>query len=228
MINPFSRSRKSAFHKTSYSQCGEDLIVKYVFDAVGIANPVYIDIGAHHPFRLNNTALLYESGSRGINVEPDPELFRPFPSERPHDVNLNIGIGIEPGEADFYVMNAPTLNTFSKEAAEKCEKETQYKIRKIVKIKADTYSNLVTRHLHGQPPDFLSVDVEGLDETLIKNINFKHEAPKVICVETITFSERGRGVKQTGIIAFLQSEGYIYYADTNINSIFVLKSLWEK
>lgn len=59
------------FKKISYSQCGEDLIVSFIFNRLGILNPNYIDIGAHHPYKLSNTAFFYESGSRGINIEPD-------------------------------------------------------------------------------------------------------------------------------------------------------------
>jgi len=62
----------------SYSQCGEDLIVNYVFGALNIKKPSYIDVGAYHPQHLSNTALLYERGSRGVNIEPDPKLFRYF------------------------------------------------------------------------------------------------------------------------------------------------------
>lgn len=32
---------------------------------------VYVDVGANHPDRMNNTKLFYERGWRGINIEPD-------------------------------------------------------------------------------------------------------------------------------------------------------------
>lgn len=228
MLGFLIKKRQRAFQKKSYSQCGEDLIVKYIFDALQIEKPTYFDVGAHHPFRLSNTMLFYESGSRGVNIEPDPDLFRPFPGARPRDINLNIGMGLEKGVLNFYTMTAPTLNTFSKEEAERCEKETSYRIKDVIKIEVDTYSNLIKKHLSGNPPDFLSMDVEGMDEELIKGIDYNLSAPKVICVETITFSEHGRGIKQISIIKFLENMGYLYYADTNINSIFVKKSIWER
>ena len=47
-------------------------------------------MGAHHPERISNTKLFYDSGSRGINVEANPELHKIFLEERPEDINLNV------------------------------------------------------------------------------------------------------------------------------------------
>src|SRR5688572_13866635 len=104
--------------KISYSQCGEDLIVQYVFRRCGLLYPTYMDIGAHNPFHLSNTAYFYAKGCRGINVEANPELFKKFQQHRPQDVNLNIGIGSEEEVLNFYVMEDATLSTFSKEEAD--------------------------------------------------------------------------------------------------------------
>jgi hypothetical protein len=41
--------------RTSYSQCGEDLIVKHVLGVLGISKVSYLDIGAHHPQYLSNS-----------------------------------------------------------------------------------------------------------------------------------------------------------------------------
>ncbi len=47
----------------SYSQEGEDMILKRIFEnKIGF----YIDVGAHHPKRFSNTHLLYKKGCPGI------------------------------------------------------------------------------------------------------------------------------------------------------------------
>lgn len=214
------------FQKKSYSQCGEDLIVKFIFDNLNITNPTYIDIGAHHPFYINNTALFYENGSVGINIEPDPLLFRAFLEHRKKDKNLNIGISDTEDILDFYVISSPTLNTFSKEEAHNYEKEGDFKILNIEKIKVNTLSNVLTEFSNGIFPQFLSIDAEGIDELIIKGIDFEKNYPIVICIETISFSTTGNGAKNTELIKFIEQKGYICYADTNINSIFVRKSYW--
>src|SRR5258705_5903293 len=90
-------SPKRTYRQNSFSQSGEDLIIKFIFNALGIDKPSYIAIGAHHPYFLNNTAIFYESGSRGINIEPNDENIILFNRYRKQDINLNIGIAQETG-----------------------------------------------------------------------------------------------------------------------------------
>lgn len=214
------------YAKSSFSQSGEDLIVDFIFGQLKIDKPGYIDIGAHHPFYLNNTSIFYKRGSRGINIEPDPSLFEKFKKFRKGDINLNIGIGEEPGVSEFYVMNAPTLNTFSKEQVETYKSEGNYHIKEVKKIKVDTVQNILTKYNGGVFPDFMSLDAEGIDELVLKSIDYNNK-PAVICVETLSFSSTGKGVKNNEIIAFLQTHGYFLYADTFINSIFVSSDKWS-
>lgn len=223
----FKKTVKELFVKRSYSQSGEDLIMKFIFDTIGINKPSYIDIGAHHPFHINNTAIFYKLGSRGINIEPNPESIKLFKKSRQKDINLNIGIGLKEGNLDYYKLSASSLNTFSKEAAEEYQKENGYKIIGKEKIKISTLKNIIEIYHNGIFPDFLSLDVEGMDDEILHSINYKSNYPIVICVETISFSEKGKGIKNDNIISFLEQQGYIVYADTYINTIFVKKNKWE-
>ena len=161
------KSDKVQFLKKSYSQCGEDLIVKFIFDILKIKNPSYIDIGAHHPYYISNSALFYESGSRGVNIEPDPVLFKNFLSARIKDVNLNIGIGAKNEILDFYVISEPSLNTFSKIEADNYKFQGNYTITKIEKINVRTINDIIDEYFKGIFPDFLSLDAEGVDEILV-------------------------------------------------------------
>ena len=214
--------------KSLFSQCGEDLIVKFIFDQLGIAKPSYLDIGAHDPYYISNTALFYGNGSRGINVEPDPVLFEKFITARKGDVNLNVGVGEKEGEANFYIINAPTLNTFSEEQAEGYSKEGDYHIEQVSKIRLITLEHILSKYCNNIFPDFLSLDAEGIDELILNQVAALESKPLVICVETISFSTTGQGIKNTSIISFLQELGYLLYADTNINSIFVLESRYRR
>ncbi len=63
------------FGGVTHAQHGDDIIIRAVFDNLGIDNPSYLDIGAHHPTNISNTKLFYDAGSRGINVEANPNLF---------------------------------------------------------------------------------------------------------------------------------------------------------
>jgi len=97
----------------SYSQCGEDLLIRFLFDLLRVSRPSYIDLGAHHPSYLSNTKKLYSEGCRGINIEANPALIASFHRHRSKDLNLNIGIVAEERDGEtveFYVMNVPALS----------------------------------------------------------------------------------------------------------------------
>jgi FkbM family methyltransferase len=220
--------KDTRFEKVSYSQSGEDIIIKSIFNIIGINNPSYMDIGAHHPSYLSNTALLYKTGSRGINIEPDPQLFAEFTKCRKDDTNLNIGVYDKEDEINFYVMNDPTLSTFAENEAQNYKNEGDYFVKKVEKIKVKTVGSILEKYAGNKFPDLLTIDAEGIDEVVLKSIDFEKNYPIVICTETISFSNTGNGKKNTELIEFIESKGYILFADTYINSIFVRKDRWVR
>src|SRR5580704_12499223 len=188
----------SKFMKTSFAQCGEDIIVNYIFSLRGLLSPTYIDIGANHPFFINNTAIFYEKGCRGINIEANPMLIGEFNKYRPNDINLNVGISIEEGESDFFILEDNTLSTFSKSESDNLQLNGK-KLLSIEKVKLTPIENILKKYFNDQFPDFLSIDVEGLDFTILQSIDFNKHFPKVICVEVAEYSAIGTGAKKTDL-----------------------------
>jgi FkbM family methyltransferase len=215
----------NSFRKSSYSQCGEDLIVRYVFGLRGITHPTYIDIGANHPFFLSNTALFYETGSRGINIEANPELIDEFFKHRPADINLNIGISDREAELDFYIMQDATLSTFSKDEATAMISMGK-DIKRTQKVKLTTLAKILETHFDNRFPDFMSLDVEGMDFDILQSINFQTSSPKIICVEAAEYSPIGAGARRNDLIDFVVSKGYFEYANTNLNAILLKNEFW--
>lgn len=213
-------------HKVSFSQCGEDIIVAHIFMVLGQKQINYLDIGAHSPTYLSNTHYFYLQGSRGVCVEADPALIPAFQRQRPDDVCLNVGVGISEGEADFYVMSAPTLNTFSKEEAERYQSYGKHRIEDVVKIPLRTVNNIISENFDGSP-DYVSLDVEGMDLDILKSFDFLKYRPQVFCIETLTYVEDKKERKITEIIEFMQQQGYFVYADTYINTLFVDAKTWQ-
>jgi FkbM family methyltransferase len=214
--------------KVSYSQCGEDLIVDFLLTWVlKIESPTYLDIGAHHPWSLNNTMLFYKRGLTGINIEPDPVLFKEFVKYRKRDININKGIGFNKNSevADFYVMSYKALNTFSKEEAEEIDKAGSVKIDTVKQVELININEVLLKHHSNKSLDFLSIDVEGLDLDILKSIEFEKYTINVICVETVEYVNGNDAKKKNRIKEFLSSNGYTGYADTSINTIFVRKEI---
>lgn len=212
--------------KVSYSQCGEDLIMQHLFKALGIGKVIYLDVGAHHPTYLNNTYVFYESGGHGVCVEPDPSLFEEFRKKRPRDLTLNCGVGVSSGEADFFVMSENTLNTFSKAEAERYQSYGTQRITKTIKVEVKTMNNILETNFLNCP-NLVSLDIEGMDFPILRSFDFKNYRPEVFCLETLTYSENKSERKLTEIMSLMQANGYLSYADTYINTIFVDTAAWE-
>ena len=217
--------RGAGFGTHSFSQCGEDMIIDYIFRLRGIPSPSYIDVGANHPYFISNTAMFYERGCRGINIEANPQLLPAFETYRPEDINLNVGISDREEELEFYIMEDNTLSTFSEKERDNMLSAGK-KLARTKKIKLTTVSAILADHFNGTFPDFLNLDAEGMDFAILQSIDFEKYSPKVICVEAAEYSPIGAGKKRTELTDFLGAKGFYEYANTNLNAIMVKRSFW--
>jgi FkbM family methyltransferase len=213
--------------KVSYAQCGEDLIVDYVLTALDVGKVSYLDIGAHHPRYLSNTYYFYRQGGGGVCVEPDPNALRAFQRVRPRDICLPIGVGPVPGTMELFVMTTPTLNTFSREEAERYQAYGVERIERVIPVEIATINQVLERHFKSVP-DFVSIDVEGMDLSILRSVDFKRFRPKVFCVETLTYTEDGSEKKTRELSELLLANDYLLYADTYINTIAVDCLAWAR
>jgi FkbM family methyltransferase len=217
---------KPKYANYSYSQCGEDLIVDFILLQFNLSKIKYLDIGTHHSSYINNTALLYSKGSTGVCIEPDPVLFKEISSNRKKDICLNVGVSeSHESTADFFVMSERTLNTFSQEEANHYVSFGK-KIVEIINLPLININDVIKKHFESTP-DFISLDVEGMDLKIIKSFDFDKYRPKIWCIETLTYSENRNQHKVQEIIDFMISKKYFAYADTFINTIFVDEILWN-
>lgn len=213
-----------------YAQSGEDIILSHLFFKMSISHPTYLDIGANHPSFISNTYYFYLRGSSGVCVEPNPILYKKIKKLRPRDKVLNVGIGVnEETTADFYLFPeyADGLSTFSKEEAVYWEetgmKHTgKIKYEKIIQVPLQTINTVIVSNFK-HTPDFISIDVEGLDLQILESLDFDSHAPLILCVETLAYGKDQTEHKREDIISFVKSKGYEIYADTHVNTIFLRK-----
>jgi FkbM family methyltransferase len=222
----FNKFRKNSYRKISYSQCCEDLIIEYICNIIDMNNLTYVDIGAHHPVQLSNTYLFYKKGCSGVCIEPDPTLYSELKNKRRRDLCLNVGVGIgHDCKADYYIMTSKTLNTFSKETAERYSSYGKQQIEGIIQIPLISINKIVEQNFHPHP-NLISLDVEGWELQILKTFDFKRFRPEIFCIETLTYAEDKSEKKLKDIINFMELNEYFVYADTFINSIFVEKNAW--
>jgi len=208
----------------SYAQVGEDLVMWHMaFDVLGIQQPTYMDIGAHHPVINNNTFLFYERGCHGVLVEPNPALHDVLSAVRPRDKLLRVGIGpAKQSAADYYVIGGSQdgqLNTFSKEEADQLVTRSRghYTIERVIKVPLLNINDVMKDEWNGAP-NVLSVDTEGLDLQILRSLDFKRFRPDVIVAETL---EVGGRHLEVDIVQFMVQQGYEPRGGSFVNTIFI-------
>lgn len=187
-----------------YGQDGEDLILDRLLERQ--AQGFYVDVGAHHPVRFSNTYLFYKRGWRGINIDAMPSSMKKFDRVRPRDINIECGVAGSAGRLKYHRFNEPALNTFDADEAERKNKPP-YQLIDTVEVAVERLDALLTRHLPaGQQIDFLSVDVEGKDEEVLRSNDWSRYRPRFILAETLrTDMLHLRGCP---VVQFLCSVGY--------------------
>lgn len=168
------------FGYVTYAQHGDDLMIANLFDLLEIKKYRWLDLGAHHPIHISNTALSYSRGMSGVNVEANHQLMHELETRRPRDINVNLGVGLKDGKQTFYMYsNASGRNTF-------CPGEVQLygrRVEKEVQVDVLTVNEIVTRYCDGVWPELLLTDLEGLDYDVLESADFSHSRPKIIVTE---------------------------------------------
>jgi len=210
--------------RTSYSQTGEDLLMAFLFEALLISRPTYLDIGAYHPVDFNNTYYFYLQGASGINVEPNPSAISEFNHLRSRDRNFNVGIAASRGTMVYYEFDAPTLNTFSEKDAQAYHR-LGHRLIRTIEVEVETVDAVLKSAGYDSFPQILNLDIEGMELPVLESMNLQSNGPVVICIETIEYAPRlGQGRKRHELNAFLEDRGYQVFADTHINTIHVQRN----
>jgi FkbM family methyltransferase len=177
---------------------------------------------------------LYLKGSRGVCVEPNPYLFKKLKQVRERDTCLNVGVAFnEQQVAPFYQFpyEAHGLSTFSqKEAAfwETTGNENvgKFKIEKVIDMPLVSVNTIIKEN-YDTCPNFISIDVEGVDLQILHTLEFDKYKPEVFCIECIRYSKDNKESIDNGIVHFMQENGYFIYASTHINTIFCRRDVYK-
>jgi FkbM family methyltransferase len=200
-----------------YGQDGEDLILNRLLE--GQMQGFYVDVGAHHPVRFSNTYMFYKRGWRGINVDAMPGSMSKFDKVRPRDINIECGVAGASGKLMYHRFNEPALNTFDAAEAEHKNKPP-YQLIDSVEVAVERLDALLARHLPAvKQIDFLSVDVEGKDEEVLRSNDWNRYRPRYILAETLRTDMLN--LVNCPVVRFLKSVGYTPVAKAYNTSFFV-------
>lgn len=207
-----------SFCVKSYSQEGEDMVLRRIFENQTVG--FYVDVGAHHPYRFSNTYFFYRLGWRGINIEPNPEAISAFRSARPRDINLELGVSDCPGQLTYYQFDEPALNTFDYGVVKAKLAKTSYKLKTASEVSVERLDAILAKQLpENTKIDFLSIDVEGLDYMVLKSNDWDTYRPKCVLAELVNATIED--VMKSEIYQFMENQNYKLFAKTHNTLIFL-------
>jgi len=154
-----------------------------------VNNGFFIDIGASEPENQNNTFFFEDLGWNGVLIEPRKEEFENLKNKRRCPVE-NIAIYKETGmfkfiSCDGYIKGLSGLL---------CEQKPEHLNRifnelilygksiEIIEVETTTFNNIANKYKFDKI-DYLSLDVEGAEYSILKTIDFKNIKIKAISVE---------------------------------------------
>lgn len=172
---------------TTYSQNGEDLkVLQYFANTKGTV----LEIGANDGQLLSNSRLLIENGWNAHLIEPS-STFAELSELYAGNENVkcyNYGIGENTCKSEFYESGNHYLNGNDKALVSSCICSETYRWRHRgvaftkteiqLKTLADFYEEAGMPNL-----DFISIDVEGLDWEVLKQIDLDKVGCKCLCIE---------------------------------------------
>jgi FkbM family methyltransferase len=204
-------SYRTGQRRGSFSQHGED---RFIFERfMQKRSGFYVDVGASHPYRLSNTYLLYENGWRGVTVEPIPLLGRLHRKWRPEDILVPKAIGLAAGRLEFKEMLPSVLSTLDTETAQNYVAEGKAQLLRSYDIDVITLNQLFRDYAGQQRVDFLSLDMEGLDGSIITSCEFNEVRPSVICIEANEQMDRA------AMLAYFKTQKYNRLTEMGCNLI---------
>ncbi len=175
-----------------FSQNQEESIIKHFFEspAGNIKPGTLLDIGANDGQTLSNSRALILKGWSGVLVEPDPLAFKKLHKlygDIPTVGCYQAAIGNETGDFEFHSTgdhlgrgDTGLLSTLKETELARFPGTVVSKTEVKVYKWSDFYALPSVRNIKFK---FISIDAEGMDLDILKQINFIDTETVLVCVE---------------------------------------------
>ena len=207
----------SNYRQTHYSQFGEDIILGELLRPE-VRDGFYVDVGCYHPKKHSNTFRLHLRGWSGINIDLEEDKIRLFNLCRPNDHNVVCPVSDVKETVTIRRYSSFGLGTtINVQQADNAQEEVLDERQAETKTLAQIIEG---SPFAGRQIDVLSIDAEGMDERILKSVNFDRHSPKVILIENY---HRDIGeIIETETYRLLNAKGYALRSWAFYTLIFVL------
>jgi FkbM family methyltransferase len=172
------------------SQHGQDVVLAALFRGLGVEEGVFVDVGAHDGLTGSNT-LFFErdSGWRGVCVEPLPEPFARLASARTARC-INCAVGDLVGVEDFLAVSgyaemlSGIRSQFDQAHTDRIAREIEEYggSQELLRVQVRRLDEILEEsNIHHV--DFLSVDVEGAELSVMRSLDFAATTVVAMAIE---------------------------------------------
>jgi len=212
-----------AWVNETYSQCYEDVIIESLLRAKVKTNQIrfedlcYVEVGANHPVCTSSSFYLQEKyGMTGILVEANPELADNLRRFRPKDTVIQAAVYDQPvNSIDFFISNENEISSVCQDFVidwKQGQVGMRHKIT-VPTIRINTVLDSATKPIIA----LLSIDVEGFDINILRDIDFNKHRPLLVQAEP---SDAYIENNSKEIIDHMSRNNYRCVAATDVNLIF--------
>jgi FkbM family methyltransferase len=213
---------------TSYAQNFEDVMLWRALKHVPAG--VYVDIGAQHPVVDSVSKAFYEQGWRGVHVEPVPHYAELLRQDRPDEVVLQLALSDSAGIVELNIIEGTGLSTGVKAYAESHQAAHGFAHRTIPTPMLPMKTALA--FLEGSAVHWLKIDVEGMEEAVLRGWDSKLLRPWIIVVEAtvpLSTEQHYEGVERTLVkadyqFAYFDGLNRFYVATEHANLLSALQT----
>lgn len=179
-------------HPRFFGQLGEDAVIANHIGWLGLPvnkKGAYVDIGAYHPTRKSNSYHFYRNGSAGYAVDIGNRKKKAWRVFRPRDNFINAAV-IPNSWADkpvrFLMQNGYGQATDHIVGAGVEPTATGSPAGQVTVITASKLSEIITANVWwaNAPWKFISIDIEGVDEKFVDDLDLEGLKPDVIAIES--------------------------------------------
>ena len=223
------RRRKMSWRSVDFSQYGEQAIVlEYVRRNPNGYTRFCVDVGAYDGAVGSNSRALFEMGWGGLAIEPNPRTFARLRAlyvgrsditcvqiavsdHEAEGVEMQFAVGPE-GVAEEDKWKYAQVSTLNDSFAESYRRDLGYRYERST-VDLTTLTGLLITHRVPTDLGFLSIDCEGEDIKIVRELDLSTFRPRLICVES---DDQNRQFYADALIP----KRYRYHAHTAANTFF--------